>query len=129
MDRHIAQVGEFHGKFGVYTRQSPTTDIPGDVKELRLRLLQEELDELKQAVGADDLVEVADALGDLLYLVFGTAHAFGMAGKLKEVFEEIHRSNMSKLGPDGRPVLREDGKVMKGPGFFKPNLAPILGRA
>lgn len=91
---------------------------------LRLYLIEEELDELKEAIANDDLVEVADALTDLLYVVYGAGAAFGI--NLDACFHEVHSSNMSKLGEDGKPIYREDGKVMKGPNFREPALRDIL---
>ena len=96
-----------------------------NTRELRLELIQEELDELAQAVDDRDMIEIADALTDLLYVVYGAGHAFGI--DLDECFQEVHSSNMSKLGPNGKPIHREDGKVMKGPGYFEPDLEGILG--
>ena len=86
----------------------------------------EENDEYLEAALAGNLVEVADALGDMLYILCGTLITHGMQGKIEEVFHEIQRSNMSKLGEDGQPIYREDGKVMKGPNYFKPDIASIL---
>ena len=83
------------------------------------------MDELAQAVDGRDMIQIADALTDLLYVVFGAGHSFGL--DLDECFEEVHRSNMSKLGENVRPIHREDGKVMKGPGYFEPDLEGILG--
>ena len=91
---------------------------------LRVDLIEEELDELKEAIANDDLVEVADALTDLLYVVYGAGAAFGI--NLDACFHEVHSSNMSKLGEDGKPIYREDGKVMKGPNFREPALMDIL---
>mgnify|MGYP000311711871 CR=1 FL=1 len=91
---------------------------------LRVDLIEEELDELKEAIANDDLVEVADALADLLYVVYGAGAAFGI--NLDACFHEVHSSNMSKLGEDGKPIYREDGKVMKGPNFREPALRDIL---
>lgn len=91
---------------------------------LRVDLIEEELDELKEAIANDDLVEVADALTDLLYVVYGAGAAFGI--NLDACFHEVHSSNMSKLGEDGKPIYREDGKVMKGPNFREPALRDIL---
>ena len=96
-----------------------------DVQRLRLDLIEEELDELHYAIDNKDMVEIADALGDLLYVVYGAGHAFGI--DLDECFKEIHASNMSKLGPDGKPIKREDGKVLKPDTFFPPDLKSILG--
>ena len=96
-----------------------------EVQRLRLDLIEEELDELHYAIANKDMVEIADALGDLLYVVYGAGHAFGI--DLDECFKEIHASNMSKLGPDGKPIKREDGKVLKPDTFFPPDLKSILG--
>ena len=96
-----------------------------DTQRLRLDLIEEELDELHYAIDNKDMVEIADALGDLLYVVYGAGHAFGI--DLDECFKEIHASNMSKLGPDGKPIKREDGKVLKPDTFFPPDLKTILG--
>jgi len=95
-----------------------------DTVALRYDLIKEELDELKEAMGDKDLVEVADALADLLYVVYGAGAAFGI--NLDACFHEVHSSNMSKLGEDGKPIYREDGKVMKGPNFREPALRDIL---
>lgn len=96
-----------------------------DTRELRLELIAEELDELSDAVADRNMVDIADALTDLLYVVYGAGHTFGI--DLDECFQEVHRSNMSKLGPDGRPIKREDGKILKGPKYFHPDLEGILG--
>ena len=91
---------------------------------LRLALIQEELDELKEALLENDIVETADAIADILYVVYGTAVAFGIG--IDEVFEEVHSSNMSKLDVDGTAIFDEMGKVMKGPDYFRPNIAQVL---
>jgi len=117
-------VGDFMEAFGQKVELEPTwPDF--NTRELRLELIQEELDELSEAVADRDMIQIADALTDLLYVVYGAGHAFGI--ELDECFHEVHRSNMSKLGENGRPIHREDGKVMKGPGFFEPDLESILG--
>ena len=117
-------VGDFMEAFGQKVEVDPTwPDF--NTRELRLELIQEELDELAQAVDDRDMIQIADALTDLLYVVYGAGHAFGI--DLDECFQEVHSSNMSKLGPNGKPIHREDGKVMKGPGFFEPDLENILG--
>jgi predicted HAD superfamily Cof-like phosphohydrolase len=101
----------------------------GDRKiQLRYRLMDEENREYLEAARRGDLVEVADALGDMLYILCGTILEHGMQHKIEEVFEEIQRSNMSKLGADGKPLYREDGKVLKGPDYFKPDIKSILER-
>ena len=117
-------VGDFLEAFGQQVELEPTwPDF--NTRELRLDLIQEELDELAQAMEDRDMVQIADALTDLLYVVYGAGHAFGI--DLDECFQEVHSSNMSKLGPNGKPIHREDGKVMKGPGYFEPDLENILG--
>jgi len=93
---------------------------------LRYKLMREENEEYLEAASDNDLVEVADALGDMLYILCGTIIEHGLQYKIEEVFEEIQRSNMSKLGEDGEPIYREDGKVLKGPNYFKPNIQSIL---
>lgn len=115
------KVRQFHLAFGV-----PVLDISQitDRVKLRLDMLDEEREELGEAIAAGDVVEVADALTDIAYLVYGTALEFGI--DLDACFAEVHRSNMSKLGADGKPIYREDGKVLKGPNYFKPDLATIL---
>ena len=117
-------VGDFMEAFGQDVQLEPTwPDF--NTRELRLELIQEELDELSDAVADRDMIQIADALTDLLYVVYGAGHAFGI--DLDECFQEVHSSNMSKLGPHGKPIHREDGKVMKCPGYFEPDLESILG--
>ena len=117
-------VGDFMEAFGQDVQLEPTwPDF--NTRELRLELIAEELDELSDAVADRDMIQIADALTDLLYVIYGAGHAFGI--DLDECFQEVHASNMSKLGENGRPIHREDGKVMKGPGYFEPDLEAILG--
>ena len=94
------------------------------IEKLRYELIKEELEELNQAIKEKDLKEVADALTDILYVTYGAGHAFGI--DLDECFDEVQRSNMSKLGSDGKPIYDESGKVMKGPNYFKPDLSKFL---
>ena len=94
------------------------------ITSLRYDLIKEELDELKEAINKNDLLEVADALTDILYVTYGAGHAFGI--NLDKCFEEVQNSNMSKLGSDGKPIYNENGKVMKGPNYFKPNLSKFV---
>lgn len=123
MQTNFQLVAKFMGSFEqeVLTRPSLRDK---DIRELRLNLILEEAQELREALENQDLVEVADALTDILYVVYGTGHAFGI--NLDKCFEEVHLSNMSKLGSDGKPIKREDGKVLKGPGYFKPNIVKLL---
>ena len=113
------KVGNFMKTFGqeVKTKPSFSTD---KINKLRLDLIKEELNELTEAVNNKDLVEVADALTDILYVTYGAGHAFGI--NLDKCFEEVQNSNMSKLGKDGKPIYNESGKVMKGPNYFRPDL-------
>ena len=94
------------------------------IVQLRIDLIQEELNELKEAIKNNDIVEVADALTDILYVTYGAGHSFGV--NLDECFDEVQRSNMSKLGEDGKPIYNDSGKVMKGPNYFAPNLKKIV---
>jgi predicted HAD superfamily Cof-like phosphohydrolase len=116
----------FHKAFNIGINHNPTVAVSEKIKELRFNLMKEENEEYLEAVKNNDIVEVADALGDMLYILCGTILTHGMQNKITEVFEEIQRSNMSKLGQDGNPIYREDGKVMKGPNYFKPNIKAIL---
>jgi predicted HAD superfamily Cof-like phosphohydrolase len=116
--------GDFMEAFGQEVKEEP--EFPDfSTRELRLELIREEYQELEEAIENRDLVEVADALTDLLYVIYGAGHAFGI--DLDACYTEVHYSNMSKLGPDGLPLKREDGKVIKGPEFFEPELAQVLG--
>jgi len=101
-------------------------DLGENKNMLRFNLMDEENKEYLEAASNNDMVEVADALGDMLYILCGTILEHGMQHKITEVFNEIQRSNMSKLGADGKPIYREDGKVLKGPNYFKPNIIEIL---
>ena len=122
----IENVEVFHNAFGIENRSKPTAELSDDEQKLRYRLMAEENDEYLEAVKNADLVEIADALGDQLYILCGTILKHGMQHKIEEVFEEIQRSNMSKLDADGQPIFREDGKVMKSDQYFRPNIKSIL---
>ncbi|MFI2744405.1 hypothetical protein ACG2LH_16845 [Zhouia sp. PK063] len=126
MKRKLQAVTEFHNAFGLGKSEAPIASLGERKNMLRFNLMAEENEEYLHAAQNNDLVEVADALGDMLYILCGTIIEHGMQDKIEEVFEEIQRSNMSKLGEDGKPIYREDGKVMKGPNYFKPNIAKIL---
>ena len=117
------KVGNFMKTFGqeVKTKPSFSTD---KINKLRLDLIKEELSELTEAMNNKDLLEVADALTDILYVTYGAGHAFGI--NLDKCFEEVQNSNMSKLGEDGKPIYNEHGKVMKGPNYFKPDLSKYV---
>ena len=122
----IGAVEQFHDAFKIENNYNPTASIGEDQIDLRHRLMQEENDEYLRAAKNGDLVEIADALGDQLYILCGTILKHGMQHKIVEVFEEIQRSNMSKLDKDGNPIYREDGKVMKSDQYFKPDIKSIL---
>ena len=128
MKNKIKAVQEFHESFGLGVSHHPVARLSEQKLKLRFDLMDEENREYLEAAENDDLVEVADALGDMLYILCGTILEHGMQYKIEEVFNEIQRSNMSKLGADGKPIYREDGKVMKGPNYFKPNIVSILDR-
>ena len=119
-------VKEFHTSFGIDHKSEPTAALDEKTINLRHRLMAEENDEYLEAAKNNDLVQVADALGDKLYILCGTIISHGLQHKIVEVFEEIHRSNMSKLDADGKPIYREDGKVMKSELYFLPNIESIL---
>ena len=122
----IDAVKEFNEAFKIKYSKNQKADLDESTIDLRYRLMQEENDEYLEAARKKDLVEIADALGDKLYILCGTILAHGLQDKNVEVFDEIQRSNMSKLSADGRPVIREDGKILKGPNYFKPNIKSIL---
>lgn len=126
MKNKIAAVSQFHQAFGLGMKEWPTANLGIKKNLLRYELMREENEEYLEAANNDDLVEVADALGDMLYILCGTIIEHGMQHKIEEVFNEIQKSNMSKLGEDGKPIYREDGKVLKGPNYFKPNIQVIL---
>lgn len=128
MHNTINKVKEFHEVFGLEFHEQPTVNVSDRIIELRHRLMQEENDEYLEAAKARDLALVADALGDKLYILCGTIIAHGLQHKIVEVFEEIHRSNMSKLDDNGKPIYREDGKIMKSNNYFLPDIHAVLGK-
>ncbi|ATA67614.1 hypothetical protein CGC48_02575 [Capnocytophaga cynodegmi] len=126
MQNKLKSVADFHKAFRLGTKQEPTVNLKDEIITLRFKLMAEENEEYLEAARNKDIVEVADALGDMLYILCGTIIEHGLQHKIEEVFSEIHRSNMSKLDENGNPIYREDGKVMKGANYFKPNIAKIL---
>ncbi len=120
---NFEKVGKFMKTFGqeVKSKSSLSSD---KINNLRISLIEEELDELKNAINQKNLLEVADALTDLLYVTYGAGHAFGI--NLDKCFDEVQKSNMSKLDLNGKPIYSEKGKVLKGPNYFKPNLSDFL---
>jgi predicted HAD superfamily Cof-like phosphohydrolase len=125
MQEQLKAVEEFHNVFLQENGTEPRL-LPENEFLLRYNLMAEENDEYKEACWNGDLVEIADALGDQLYILCGTILKHGLQHKIEEVFNEIQRSNMSKLGSDGKPVFREDGKIQKGPGYSQPDINKIL---
>lgn len=126
MKEKIEAVKQFHTTYNIGFREEPKANLGKEKNRLRFNLMKEENEEYFEAAENNDLIEVADALGDMLYILCGTIIEHGMQYKIDEVFEEIQRSNMSKLGEDGKPIYREDGKVMKGPNYFRPDIKSIL---
>ena len=126
MQKQLNAVKLFHETYGLGVSTEMKADLGKLKNELRFNLMKEENEEYLEAVENNDIVEIADALGDMLYILCGTILEHGLQHKIEEVFDEIQRSNMSKLGEGGKPIYREDGKVMKGPNYFKPNFSAIL---
>ena len=122
----IKRVEEFHKAFKIENNYSPTTNISQDEVLLRYKLMREENEEYLEAAQNGDIVEIADALGDQLYILCGTILKHGLQDKITEVFEEIQRSNMSKLDENGEPIYREDGKVLKSDLYFRPDIKAVL---
>lgn len=125
MKKQLEKVKNFHEAFKELNAKEPTLTDVGTF-HLRYRLMEEENMEYVEACIKGDLTGIADALGDQLYILCGTILKHGLQDKIEEIFDEIHRSNMSKLGEDGKPIFREDGKIMKGPKYFKPNIQQFL---
>jgi predicted HAD superfamily Cof-like phosphohydrolase len=125
----IGAVEKFHNAFGIPNNYQPTVELSESDVLLRYKLMREENEEYLEAAQKGDLVEVADALGDMLYILCGTILKHGLQDKMAEVFQEIQRSNMSKLDANGKPIYREDGKVMKSELYFKPDIKTILEKA
>ena len=128
MKNKIEAVKAFHKAFKLDYRETQKADLGFKKNQLRFELMKEENEEYLEAANNNDLVEIADALGDMLYILCGTIIEHGVQYKIEEVFDEIQRSNMSKLGKNGEPIYREDGKVLKGPNYFKPNIKSILDK-
>jgi len=126
MQKQLSAVKEFHTAFGLGFSDVLKEDLGSASNLLRYNLMKEENEEYFEAVQNNDIVEIADALGDMLYILCGTIIEHGLQHKIEAVFAEIQRSNMSKLNIDGKPIYREDGKVLKGPNYFKPDFSQIL---
>ncbi|MEP6981798.1 MAG: nucleotide pyrophosphohydrolase [Nakamurella sp.] len=124
--RVAAQVAAFHTAYDLPLRTRPTVEVGADQLALRQALIEEEVAELAGAARAGDLIGIADALGDIVYVAYGTAHVYGI--DLDGVVDAIHVSNMTKLGADGRPIRRADGKILKGPDYRPPEIGAVLHR-
>ncbi len=127
MKKQLDEVKDFHKKFQVYTQHSPSANVPVNVRDGRISLMREELDEVVGAMKEGKLSHIGKELSDLLYGLLGTVQAYGLAGKFEDIFDEVHRSNMSKLDKDGKPILRDDGKVLKSDQFRPADIDSILG--
>ena len=125
MIKQINQVKEFHEKFGILVNNN-LQSVELNLAALRVKLIEEEAKEVKDAIFYEGVEEVAKELCDLLYVTYGTILTFGLQNKIEECFDEVHRSNMSKLGKDGKPVYREDGKLLKGDNYSPANMQKIL---
>ena len=126
MQKQIDSVKQFHMAFKIGYSETPVADLGESKSTLRYHLMQEENEEYLEAVQNNDLVEIADALGDMMYVLLGTILEHGLQHKIEAIFDEIQRSNMSKLDEEGNPISREDGKIIKGTNYFKPDFSKIL---
>jgi len=126
MKKQINHVKNFHEAFSIENKEEPTANIAERTFNLRFKLMQEENQEYLEACKNGDLNEIADALGDMMYILCGTILTHGLQNKIELIFEEIQKSNMSKLDKDGNPIYREDGKILKSSNYFKPNISKIL---
>lgn len=126
MDKQLQQTREFNKTFGHITGDEDLSFPTEKMQKLQEKLIAEELEEFKEAQEKEDLVKVADSLVDLIYVVMGAAHHYGMDGILEECFDEVHESNMSKADENGEAIINDDGKVLKGDNHFEPDLASII---
>ncbi|MBZ9728816.1 nucleoside triphosphate pyrophosphohydrolase family protein [Salegentibacter sp. JZCK2] len=126
MKKRLAAVKEFHKTFRLGIAENPRASLGAEKNRLRFELMKEENEEYLEAASSGDLTEVADALGDMLYVLCGTIIEHGLEHKIEAVFDEIQYSNMSKLDENGNPIYNENGKVIKGPNYFRPNIEKVL---
>jgi predicted HAD superfamily Cof-like phosphohydrolase len=126
MKKQLEAVKKFHQTFKIGFSENPAASLGDEKNKLRYNLMKEENEEYLQAVQDNDLAEIADALGDMLYILCGTIIEHGLHDRIEAIFDEIQRSNMSKLDENGEPIYRADGKVIKGPNYSKPNFKNIL---
>ena len=122
MKKQLDSVKQFHDTYKIGYSNNPIADLGPEKNKLRFKLMSEENEEYLDASNNNDIIEVADALGDMLYILCGTIIEHGMQDIIEPVFDEIQKSNMSKLDNEGKPIYRDDGKVLKGPNYFKPNI-------
>ena len=128
MKDQLDSVRRFHEVFGAHIERTPTAKVPAELIEWRVKMLLEELEEYREAVQDEDIIEIADALTDLLYVLLGTFVTHGLQDVVEALFDEVHRSNMSKLDAHGKPIYREDGKVLKSDRFSEPDLQSIIAK-
>ena len=126
MQKQLDQVKEFHDAFTVYTQSLPNRVIPNNIRDGRIQMMQEELSEVVEAIKQADLSQIGKELADLLYLLLGTVHTYGLGERFEAIFDEVHRSNMSKLDKNGKPILQENGKVIKSDKFSPADIGAIL---
>lgn len=126
MQKQLTAVSRFHTSFNIGISHKPIASLGHSKNMLRFNLMKEENEEYLSAAESDDIVKIADSLGDMLYVLCGTILEHGLQHKIEAIFDEIQRSNMSKLGANGQPVLRNDGKVIKGPDYSEPSLRSII---
>ena len=126
MQKQLNAVKLFHETYGLGVSEEMKADLGTLKNELRYNLMKEENEEYLEAANNNDIVEIADALGDMMYILCGTIIEHGLQNHIEAVFDEIQRSNMSKLGEDGKPIYREDGKIMKGKNYFLPDIKTVL---
>ena len=128
MKDQLDSVRRFHEVFQAYMEHTPTAKVPAEISQGRIQMFLEELEEYRSAVHNHDIVEIADALTDMLYVLLGTFIAHGLQDIAEELFAEVHRSNMSKLDEQGKPIFRQDGKVLKSDQFSDPDLRSIIAK-
>lgn len=128
MKKQLKQIEEFANAFNDLYSQEPNFNIPEEKKKLRIMLMKSELEEVIDAIENGNIYSLAHELGDLMYTVLGTVGAFGLGDKFEEIFDEIHRSNMSKLGSDGKPILTPEGKAIKSQNFKKADMHKVLDK-
>ena len=128
MKDQLDSVRRFHEVFQAYMEHTPTAKVPAEISQGRIQMFLEELEEYRAAVNNHDIVEIADALTDMLYVLLGTFITHGLQDIAEELFAEVHRSNMSKLDEQGKPIFRQDGKVLKSDQFSDPDLRSIIAK-